>query len=224
MLIKNQHVDIWMLDKVKLLHTLIKWDQFLSENELQRAQRFHFEEDKLSFMIYHACKRLILSHYLNQAPQEIEIAIREKGKPYLSHSTITFNLSHTKDIAILAVADNIEIGVDIEKIKPSHDYLAIAKRFFHAQEYAYLIQIINDDERQKMFYRFWTAKEAVLKATGEGIIARLDTVIITLDITDQIASSDDNCTLIPLSVPTNYVGTLAALNSKISVRYQTLEI
>lgn len=220
MILHNNVVDVWTLEKNALEKLSYAWEDFLLQEELQRANQFYFSEDRNSFIIYHACKRIILSKYLNQEPKEISIAIQEKGKPYLPNSTVKFNLSHTKGIAALAVANNIEVGIDIEKNKKMRDYLAIAKRFFHAQEYDYLMKILDDVKRQTMFYHFWTAKESILKATGEGIIAGLDSVIITVDNKNQMYSSMNHCVLEALNTPINYISTIAALDSPISIRYQ----
>ena len=81
----NPTVDIWFLDYSKLSLLPYNWIQWLSMEEQQRADRFHFEKDKHAFIIYHACKRLILSNYLQQVPQEIIISIDKKGKPFIKN-------------------------------------------------------------------------------------------------------------------------------------------
>ena len=220
-------VDIWILDYKKLSPLSYDWESLLSIEEHQRANRFHFENDKHSFIVYHACKRLILSEYLKQAPKEIVISFQEKGKPFLKNTPLTFNLSHTKEMAILAVSSDVEVGVDIEKIKNSADYLAIAKRFFHPDEYHQLMNTENPQKQLDTFFTLWTAKEAILKATGEGIAAGLNNFSVQHDdshpkILKHTYSRDIALTL--LQTPANYVAVLAITGEKKSIVYRELSI
>ena len=87
----------------------------------------------------------------------------ERGKPYLpDFPWLRFNLSHTKGLALAALALEMEVGVDVERIRPMRDHAAIAERFFPAGE-AYGIE----DERE--FFRRWTRLEAICKALGLGL-------------------------------------------------------
>lgn len=215
----KNNIDIWFLDK-KLLYPLREdWHIFLSEEEKSRANKFHFSEDKSSFALYHACKRLILADYLNQSPQEIIFSTQEKGKPFLQNQKIKFNLSHTKEMAMLAVAVDIEVGIDIEKVKTTSDYLTIAKRFFHLEEYEFLKNIGNTAQQQNAFFEIWTAKEAVLKATGEGIAAGMNTFNVQ---TNPIKHNSVTITLSRLKAPAAYKAAIAALSDEISITYRQL--
>lgn len=219
----KNNIDIWLLNKEEILPLRSNWANILSVDEQQRANRFHFNEDSISFALYHACKRLILASYLNHSPKDIVFAQQEKGKPFLPSSIIKFNLSHTKNMAILAVAYNIEVGVDIEKNKPANNYLEIAKRFFHIEEYNYLKKIDNAQKQQFAFFEIWTAKEAILKATGQGIAAGMNNFCIQLDTTNQEALEHNylsEISLLRLKTPEDYIGTLAAFSQSISVTYR----
>jgi len=216
-------VDVWFLDKEKLSTLSYHWEDVISAEEQQRANRFHFIEDKQAFIIYHACKRLILSSYLKISPQDIKIFLQEKGKPFLKNSSLTFNLSHTKDAAILAVTNDTEVGVDLEKIKTSSNYLDIAKRFFHPEEYTQLESVNNEQKQQKLFLLLWTAKEAILKATGEGIAAGLNSFCIqslTHDEAELKHTYPSNIALSRLVVPDNYVASLAVIGAQKSILYR----
>lgn len=103
-----------------------------------------------------------------------EITYGENGKPYIPGSDVNFSISHSENIAVLAVA-TFEVGCDIERIL-SPD-LKIAKRFFTNEEY---YDIISSDEKNVDFYRFWTLKESYLKATGSGLKTPLDSFRISL--------------------------------------------
>lgn len=219
-------VDIWFLENKNLFSLSYDWESILSEEEKQRANRFHFEKDQRSFIIYHACKRLILSSYLQKEPQEIMFSVHEKGKPFLKNDLLTFNLSHTKSAAIIAVSHGREIGVDIEEIRNSADYLNIAKRFFHPEEYHQLINIQDVQKQRRTFFTLWTAKEALLKAKGDGITAGLNHFCVQFNLNHpgEIKHSDSgNIALTPLETPDNYVATLAIVGEQKPVFYQNFQ-
>lgn len=218
----NNTVDIWYLYKSQLLSLPFNWRKILSTEELSRADRFRFDEDKETFTIYHACKRIILAKYLKKLPHEIEISIRDTGKPFLKNNELFFNLSHTKNVAIFAVTLHTEIGVDIEYIKKTNNFLEIAKRFFHQNEYKKL-KNMPDAEQQDYFYLAWTAKEAILKATGQGISAGLNSFWIAPHLSEKhllTHSYPQNITLLRLNSPKNYLASLAILENQKMVRYQ----
>jgi 4'-phosphopantetheinyl transferase len=107
-----------------------------------------------------AALRAILARY---TAVPIEIARREKGKPWLPGAPdVRFNLSHTRGIALVAVARAVEVGVDVEKMRPVPEFAALAERFFPPSEAA------PGDEAG--FFRAWTRIEAVLKARGVGLL------------------------------------------------------
>ena len=111
-----------------------------------------------------AAMRDILSRY-TAAP--IEFALREKGKPYLpSAPDLRFNLSHAHGMALVAVALDVEVGVDVEKLRPLPEFAAIAARFFPPNE------PVPADEVD--FFRAWTRIEAVLKGRGVGLLGAGD--------------------------------------------------
>jgi len=111
-----------------------------------------------------AAMRDILTRYTS-AP--IELALHEKGKPYLpSAPELRFNLSHSHGIALVAVALDVEVGVDVEKLRPLPEFAAIAERFFPPNE------PVPADEVD--FFRVWTRIEAVLKGRGVGLLGAGD--------------------------------------------------
>jgi 4'-phosphopantetheinyl transferase len=92
----------------------------------------------------------------------LEFAVAEKGKPYLPGAPeVKFNLSRSHEMALIAVALGVEVGVDVERLRPLPEYAAIAERFFPPSERGVL------DERD--FFRRWTRIEAALKARGVGL-------------------------------------------------------
>lgn len=83
-------------------------------------------------------------------------------------NNLSFNLSHSQDFALYVVSLNNSIGVDLECINSKTDVLALAQRFFSSSEFT-VIDSAPQEQQQELFFRYWTCKEAYLKATGTGL-------------------------------------------------------
>lgn len=109
------------------------------------------------------------------APELDEFAwtLEANGKPLLTYrdgrpQPLHISVSHAGDIAVAAICEHGPLGVDIEHVETRRPLLPIAKRFFAAEEHAQL-EVCSTDERTALFHQWWTRKEAVLKATGDGL-------------------------------------------------------
>jgi 4'-phosphopantetheinyl transferase len=153
----------------------------LSEDEQQRASRFHFERDSRRFVVARGSMRSILSGYVRTAAHELRFMYSEHGKPSLAQNLmdVRFNLSHAGDRAILGVTRGQDVGVDIELIRNDVEHEKLAQRFFSAQEHREL-SMLSAGERLRGFYRCWTCKEAFLKAQGFGLTRNLDSFDVDL--------------------------------------------
>jgi phosphopantetheinyl transferase len=142
----------------------------LDASERDRATRFHFEEDRYRFQKTRAALRLLLGDYLAIDPREVEFHEGPHGKPYLegSQSDLQFNVSHTKGAAVLAFARGFEIGIDIEHARRRIDIEGVGRKVFTPIEQASISEL-GSASGLRQFFRFWTAKEAYLKATGSGL-------------------------------------------------------
>ncbi|HEY6434318.1 MAG TPA: 4'-phosphopantetheinyl transferase superfamily protein [Acetobacteraceae bacterium] len=149
----------------------------LSAEETQRANRFHFDVHRDRFIAGRAQLRRILGNYLGTSPQQITLTYSPSGKPAIRAPVpLAFNLSHSGNLAALAVA-RFEIGVDIEQIRTiDRD---IAQRFFAGDEVATLFGL-PDEQWNEAFFSCWTRKEAYLKATGDGLLVALDSFSVSL--------------------------------------------
>jgi 4'-phosphopantetheinyl transferase len=145
----------------------------LSEDEHQRAARFHFDDDRRFFVFCRGMLRNILGQRLNQPPESLRFALGVKGKPSLPDSGITFNVSHAGEMFACAVSEGAELGVDVERVHPIEDMFQMAKHFFAPEETARLASIAPAEQTHS-FFECWTRKEAVIKATGEGVSRALD--------------------------------------------------
>lgn len=113
----------------------------------------------------------LLSAYLGRSPGDVRLESGEFGRPRLAGADageLHFNWSHSDDQALFAVARGVEPGVDLERIRPRPRALLIAQRYFSHEEAAAL-SALADERRDAAFLQLWTAKEAVLKATGRGL-------------------------------------------------------
>lgn len=146
----------------------------LSDAERARALQFRFARDRDRFIVAHAALRSILSRYLGIAPADVRFHTSAYGKPVIDADTvIRFNLSHSGDLALCAIAGEREVGVDVEQIRPDLEWEGLARRFFSADEVAAL-EALDPGDRLDGFMRCWTRKEAYLKARGEGLALPLD--------------------------------------------------
>ena len=172
-------LQLWVIP-LKQTKTVIKACQaFLDPEESERALRFVTEELQNNYIVAHGAMRQILSNYLKVIPSSLQFQVGQRGKP--GREGVYFNLSHTRDWAILAVNKHCEVGVDIESQQRPADVMSLAKRFFSEMEYQKLIELETNELKLKHFYKIWTAKEATIKCTGEGLYRELDSFLVSED-------------------------------------------
>ncbi|MEZ4791805.1 MAG: 4'-phosphopantetheinyl transferase superfamily protein [Flavobacteriales bacterium] len=139
----------------------------LDEEERTRAQRFRFDADRERFELGHGWMRELLAHYSGTPPRDITLVRGRFGKPRLMKKDLCFNLSDTKDAVALAVCSTMELGLDLETLDRSVDHEAVSAHYFTPEE---RITISRSDQPKRTFLELWTRKEAVLKASGVGIM------------------------------------------------------
>jgi 4'-phosphopantetheinyl transferase len=155
----------------------------LSADEKQRAARFRSADDRRRFVVARGMLRHLLGHYLAIAPRAIEFCYGNQGKPCVEQDAdMHFNLAHAGERAAYAVSARSPVGIDIERIARSLDFERVARRFFSPNEFHALLQL-PEARRRYAFYRLWTAKEAVVKATGKGLAQSLKN--FEIDISDN---------------------------------------
>lgn len=146
----------------------------LSADERQRARAFHFEKDRNEFSRTREMLRRLLGRYLGVLPQGINIAREPDGKPFVcSEKDLRFNVSHSHGIALIAFAQRINAGVDVEFQREDLDVAELAERFF-AEPEKEAVRQAKGAEKAAVFYRIWSAKEACVKAVGGGLQIPLD--------------------------------------------------
>ncbi|HZT41129.1 MAG TPA: 4'-phosphopantetheinyl transferase superfamily protein [Chthonomonadaceae bacterium] len=157
--------------------------RLLSKEEMERANRFLSPQDGYRFLVGRGLLRILLGQYLQVLPQELAFTYGPHGKPSIlgkiEGRAIEFNLAHSEGYALYAVTLDRRVGIDIERIRPDRASDPIAGRFFSSAERAAL-RALEEAERQKAFYAYWTCKEAYTKATGQGLSCPLDSFTIDL--------------------------------------------
>ena len=176
---KLKCVEIWHIKtpaNTDLAQTL---STQLSDDEKIRANKLIKQSQRHTFISSHAAMRRILADKLDMSPDDIHYQLQEHGKPFIDNNMgLSFNLSHSHDYAILAVSAHCKLGVDIEKIQPHRDLIAISERFFSKDEFEWL-KSLPEDLLFTEFYQLWCHKEAFLKATGQGIQAGLQHISLS---------------------------------------------
>jgi 4'-phosphopantetheinyl transferase len=149
--------------------------EVLDEDERARARAFLFPQHRQRFIAARGTLRLILAQYLAQAPADLRFETGRHGKPALAPGTLDlrFNVSHSDDLALYAVSEGREVGVDLERIREDLSVEDIARRSFSRSEVEGLLSL-PPPARTSAFFACWTLKEAYLKARGEGLTAALD--------------------------------------------------
>ena len=175
-------IHLWRVDLDSIAIANSPKETPLSNDEVARAARFHFERDRNRFAETRIALRKILSAYIPLKAHEIKFDYQQNGKPEISDSQncncIRFNVSHSGNFAIIGVTLKCGIGVDVEKYRKM-EFLEIAQRYFSAREYSEL-QAIPAQDLQRYFFSCWTRKEALLKGLGEGIGNLLDQVSLSI--------------------------------------------
>ena len=139
-----------------------------TDAERDRDARFHRREDGERFLFAHGTLRLILADCLRCDPLALRFAADANGKPFLEGADLMFNLSHSGALALVAVARSRQVGVDVEQLRPMPDLESVAARVCTPGELATLAGLA-EPQRERAFFALWTRKEALAKATGEGI-------------------------------------------------------
>lgn len=161
------HVHLHFATLDHLRGSIPRFTDLLDADEQERMQRFRQDPDRDRFIIAHGWLRTLLAPALDMAPEEIRFQRGPYGKPYLADHRSFFNLSDTKDAVLLAITDRIEIGADVETMTRRVDHAAVSAHYFTPAETR---DIGSSTDPKRRFLELWTRKEAVLKASGVGIM------------------------------------------------------
>ena len=157
--------------------------QSLSPDEIARAQRLRVAERREAFVVARGMLRDVLGRYLEIPPAEVAFVYNSHGKPALAEAAgrepIEFNLSHSGDVVLCALAVGRRVGVDVERHRPVAELDGIVRRYFSPGEQA-LLQSLPQEQTLPAFFTCWTFKEAYLKARGLGIAYPLEQLEVSM--------------------------------------------
>ena len=186
--LSSEYIDIWRIS-LDLSHAQIdKYRAALSGDELARCDKFKSTKRRREFIIGRGALRTLIGQCLKLDPPALDIVYSEHQKPGLSASSpgvpLSFNLTHSHDLVLIALALERHIGIDIEYLRTDVDFRKLARRFFSEQEYRSL-ESCDDSRLTAAFFACWTRKEALLKAIGEGIAFGLKDFSVSVGPLDQ---------------------------------------
>lgn len=164
-----QH-HIFLIDAAVLFPLISQPEVLLSVEESQKAGRFIRREDQENYLVRKYILRQILSRFVGLAPAQISYFKTANKKP--SIKGIHFNSSHSKQYIAIAISAD-PIGIDIEFYQEDFDFSDLINNCFSAEESSF---INAETTMQQNFYTLWTRKEALIKATGEGIVEALNQI------------------------------------------------
>jgi 4'-phosphopantetheinyl transferase len=192
---------------------------WLAPAEHARAARFSRETLSRRYILGRALLRWALGNALGLPPPAVPIVRGVRGWPQLATNVgIDFNISHTRDVALIGIARTRRIGVDVERADRDVRADGLARKFLTPAERATLAAL-PEAERRVRFLRYWTCKEAMSKATGDGLSAPLRRLEVRLAEGIELARGPApyepaRWRLHAVDVPDGYLATLALWSDK----------
>lgn len=198
----SEFVDVWLISCTGECDP--ESAGVLSPKERRRADSFVFDKHRRRFIQTHAALRQILGRYFHLPAECLRFGYGKNGKPFVEEAgaSLCFNLSHSSDLAVVAVGAMPEIGVDVERVRPIADCMAISRNTFHPDENEWVLSQAPH-LRTEAFYQVWTAKEAYVKASGLGFGQLLESFAVVGGALPQ------DYTITRLDVPSGYTGAVA---------------
>jgi len=181
--LSDNEIHLWVTSLDRPAAQVRSLARNLSPEESHRASRFYFEKDRDRFVVARGVLRAILGSYLGIQPREVRFNYNAYGKPSLAPAAgvraLNFNLSHSRELALLAFTRAGRVGVDLEFMRPDFATNEVAQRFFSGQE-TDALRSLSSSLRTEGFFNCWTRKEAYVKARGEGLSHPLDSFSVSL--------------------------------------------
>jgi 4'-phosphopantetheinyl transferase len=223
--LESGEVHVWRisLEQPDEVHTRFRGT--LERDELERATRFYFEKHRRHFVVGRGSLRYIIGRYLQEQPEGLRFTYGVYGKPSLAgEQALRFNLSHSHEVALLAVARGVELGVDVERVREDFATEDIARRYFSTVEVD-AFNLLPREEQVAAFFRCWTRKEAYIKAIGKGLSQPLDQFDVAFGPGERAAllrAQEDDAArweMSDIDVGEGYAGALAVERPVGEIRY-----
>lgn len=221
MVIEDRSAEIWTAN-LDVEDVVVKMaESLVSEEELRRAERFHFSDGRRRFLTGRALLRALLGRYTGVSARELRLVVGDHGKPALEPSSTAprchFNLSHSQDRVVIAIAQSSPVGVDVERLRPAPHAEQIVRRFFSPGERA-AYERLPRSLKLRAFFSLWARKEAFVKALGTGLRTPFRSFTVSIGEEDRprlMLHSDEAApapgwNLFHLEPAADHVGALAA--------------
>ena len=181
--VTSSEIQVWRIHLARPSVEILRLQKVLSADEQSQAARFHFDRDQRRFVIRRAVRRQLLAAQLETSPATIQIESANFQKPKIvspeNSKRLRFNCSHSADWALIAVAREREVGVDLEQHRPLPDAEDLAGKIFSDAENRELTALPPALKLQG-FFNGWTRKEAFVKAIGLGLSYPLNRFSVSL--------------------------------------------
>jgi len=207
LVINNNEVHVWRINISQNIKLLEQFEALLTAEETLRAGKYRQQKDTYRFIVSRGAQRIILGRYLNTPPAQLQFVLGDNKKPYLigdSGETLHYNLSHSGDWIVLAIAQ-LPVGADVEFVDPVFPFQDILEDNFSREE---VDHIGTSPDR---FFTLWTRKEAILKATGQGLGDHLK-ITPALDcehtLDTLLTGADKNWQLNSFNIAPGYISTV----------------
>jgi 4'-phosphopantetheinyl transferase len=188
--VSKHFVDVWQGSLSLSTDTLARLASRLSDEETLKAQTFKLPTLRDRFIAARGLLRETLAGYLAVDPAVLTFVSGPYGKPALLDEALYFNISHTADSLLIAVANFPDIGIDIEAVKLRRNFDSLAQRCFSEREYRGWCGLPAEMQAE-VFYRLWTKKEAFVKAVGRGIALGVERCEFALEAGGQVLAIPD---------------------------------
>jgi 4'-phosphopantetheinyl transferase len=195
--------------------------EVLSDDEKLRAELFRFTQDRRRFIVARGTLRLLIGEQLDMSPATISFHYTSNGRPLLANNParLYFNVAHSEERALYVFSSTVQPGVDIEFMHREIDCDKLAQRFFTLNEFAAL-QVLPAADRRRAFLACWTRKEAVVKATGDGLSMPFDQFEVSVEpdaeprIIAAHAQRITDCRLYAADVGADYIAAVATYRDR----------
>ena len=220
----SNSAHIWMVRLDRDESAIQGLRSLLSQEEYDHSLKYRFDTHRNRFIVRRGTLRMILGEYLEIKPQALQYRTGKFGKLFLAGSSqpLKFSVTHSHIMAIIAVTQAGSIGVDLEYVRPLPDLEAMIGTCLSPSERQHL-DSCPPALRLEYFYRYWTCKEAYLKALGVGLDRSLASIQVSLTVSEtghkavlQPGSQQQSNLAITSFVPEN--GYMAAVVAPSSVR------
>lgn len=179
MMLPNE-VHLWCAydEEITSSTLLSQYHDLLSQDEQEQQKRFYFEKNRHQYLVTRALVRTVLSSYMPKInPKKWQFEKNQYGKPKVVNPSldfpVEFNISHSDKLVVIAVANGVDVGVDVEYILRDRKVMDVVDRCFSKQE-TDALKSLSGEEKYHRFYDLWTLKEAYVKARGMGLSIPLD--------------------------------------------------